>query len=210
MERVALAPVQADGKRRDFNDLRRPSQAAAGYRGPGCAMAYRQPGCQARCAGKDRPCGLRTKRRNPSPSFPINGGTCHMRTVKLASVQVAEVLQSGSRGGPPRSMPVHVCGRHRPSRSLAQEGAVNRCPSVVRKPTRLSLENTAGGQSQRLRQAPRRLCGTSWRICTQPVRRPQSESNASSAPAGEAHLCPTVGHCARRGTASPTVRTPSV
>lgn len=94
--------------------------------------------------------------------------------------------------------------------SLAPEGAVNRCPSVVRKPTRLSLENPAGGHPQRARQAARRPCGTSWRTCAQPVHRPRFESNASSAPAGEVHLCPTVGRCAHRGMASPTVRTPSV
>lgn len=87
--------------------------------------------------------------------------------------------------------------------SLAPEGAVNRCPSVVRKPTRLSLENPAGGQPQRARKAARRPCGTSWRTCAQPVHHPRSESNASSAPAGEVHLCPPVGHCAHRGTASP-------
>ena len=109
------------------------------------------------------------------PSISINGGTCHMRTVKLASVQVAEVLQSGSRGEPPRSMSVHTGGRRRASRPLAQEGAVNRCPSVVRKPTRLSLENQAGGHPQRARQAARRPCSTSWRTCEQPVHRPRSQ-----------------------------------
>ena len=261
MERVALAPVQADGKRRDFNDLRRPSQAPAQWgracrrhaaydqppmTGSGlghavdlCSVSKTQSSAFSKSPVQDMPgrpktnqsltrlfryrgplClpwqsvfnsrEVRTKRPDPPPlDFSQRRHLPHANceaSLGSGCRSLAERLQGGAAAVNvgPRLWTMSTV------QSLAPEGAVNRCPSVVRKPTRLSLENPAGGHPQRARQATRRPCGTSWRTCAQPVRRPRSESNASSAPAGEVHLCPTVGRCARRGMASPTVRTPSV
>lgn len=184
--------------------------------GPAAGIALRPralpppPDCRSRTetGPRNRPQG-RPKRRSPSLSIPINRGTCHAGTVKLASVQVAKVMRGGI-GEPPRPTPPQASGGTSAVQSLAQEGAVPRCPSVVRKPTWLSLETSVGGHPPRARRAARRPCGTPRQTCAQPAHHPRSESDASPAPVGEAQLCPTVGRCVRRGTASPAVRTPSV
>lgn len=68
-----------------------------------------------------------------------------------------------------------------------------RCPSVSRKPPRLSLDRSAAGRPQRAQQATHRPCSIPGPIRERPAPRPRSESNAWSAHTDQAALCPTVG-----------------
>ncbi len=129
-ESIAYAPIP----------LSQPCSAAAA----GCSKSLQNDGQ----VGRIPPVFFDQRRHLPHPNPEASlGSGCRNHARRFR----------GNRRGQRRSTPDR---RRRTSRSLAQQGAVNRCPSVIRKPTRLSLEKSAGGHPQRARQAIRRPCGT--------------------------------------------------
>ena len=92
MERVALTTVQADGKRRNLNDLGDISQAAgplfAAYAATASGQDHLHP-------NRGRAGTLGTA--DGSATQEEVGGTCHPQTVRLASVQIVRHSAQGCR-----------------------------------------------------------------------------------------------------------------
>lgn len=208
MERIALAPVQADGKRRDFNDLRRPSQAAAQCRRARPLAQPAPPPLPWRPGGVETGLLGRTERWNPYPRIPLCVGTCHARTLQLASIQVAKHARrhKGSRRGRRHATSVADadCSVTRTRRSCTQDA-----PATPGSPTgSLSMVPLPDTRSAGSRQAAG-IAALHGRCAPPPQPNPvlkdtrrRHRRRGPALPHGRPSGLP--------GAASPTVSTPSV